>query len=194
MKYSFIRIFSQTTGCKIIIDGISNGIKYSSMYNRNRVEIPANRLKHLSNLSAYNILTILRKQVVDTISEFYEEPNPVWNEFTLLSNLYGGDYHALHADNEKIDINGKWIRNHTPHRIYSAILYLNTSGNDFHGGHINFLEIRQEIVPKEGLLIGFPSNHNFLHETTPVTQSNRFSISLWMTSNKEHIEKWKDLL
>jgi predicted 2-oxoglutarate/Fe(II)-dependent dioxygenase YbiX len=146
----------------------------------------------LPQQGAYEILSIVRKQAVGWVTEFYEETSQVWNEFTLLSNLYGGHYHPLHADNEEKDANGKWIPNHTPYRNYTAMLYLNMCGKDFQGGRINFPKIRQDIAPQEGLLVGFPSDHNFLHETTPVTQGNRFAVSLWMTSNNNHIENWSD--
>jgi predicted 2-oxoglutarate/Fe(II)-dependent dioxygenase YbiX len=146
----------------------------------------------LSHQEAYKILGVVRKEAGDLITEFYEETNQVWNEFTLLCNLHSGDYHPLHADNEKKDANGKWIPNHTPWRNYSVMLYLNTCEKDFQGGHINFPIIRQDIAPQEGLLMGFRSDHNFLHETTPVTEGNRFAVSLWMTSDKDHVENWND--
>ena len=179
--------FLPTEKCKIIIDAIYNGAKYASFSNANRVEIPAHNLKHLSQ-EAYEILSVARPRARNLMREHYGT-NEIWNEFTLLSNLHGGDHYPLHADNEK-KVNGTWIPNHTSQRDYSAILYLNTSGSDFQGGHIRFPEIGQDIAPQAGLLIGFQSNHNFLHQTTPVTQGNRFTVSMWMTSKNEHVEKW----
>ena len=161
-----------------------SNITYATVSNQSRVEIPANKLIFMSK-EAYDIVSAVRKQVVETISRVYNV-NEIWNEFTLLSNLHGGDYHPLHADNEML-VDGEWHPNHTDYRSYSSILYLNTSGIDFQGGHINFPEI-ENIIPVEGLLVGFPSNRNFLHQTTPVTQGNRLSISLWMTGDKNHIE------
>ncbi len=174
--------------CKIIIDAISSGTKYATFANDKRIEIPANNLKSWSQ-EAHEILGEARPRAVNLIREFYGA-DKVWNEFTLLSNLHGGDHHPLHADNERKDVNGIWIPNHTSQRNYSAVLYLNTSGSDFQGGHIVFPELGQDIIPRSGLLIGFPSNRNFLHQTTPVTQGNRFAVSLWMTSKNEYIEKW----
>jgi predicted 2-oxoglutarate/Fe(II)-dependent dioxygenase YbiX len=104
-----------------------------------------------------------------------------------LCNLHDNDCHYLHADNEVKDADGNWVPNHTPQRNYSAILYLNMSEKDFQGGHIIFPEIEyntQDICPQEGMLVGFISNHNFMHKTTLVTQGNRFSVSLWMTSDE----------
>jgi predicted 2-oxoglutarate/Fe(II)-dependent dioxygenase YbiX len=74
-----------------------------------------------------------------------------------------------------------------------ATLYLNTSEKDFQGGHIIFPEIEYDVVdisPQEGMLVGFRSDRNFIHQTTPVTQGNRFSVSLWMTFDNDRAENW----
>jgi len=174
--------------CKIIIDAMADGTKYATLSTQTRIEIPAKNLKSLSQ-EAYHVTSTARARAVNLVREFYGT-DKIWNEFTLLSNLYGGDHYPLHADNEKKDKHGIWIPNHASQRDYSAILYLNTSGSDFQGGHIIFPEIGQDIIPCAGLLIGFQSNRNFLHQTTPVTQGNRFTMSLWMTFKNKHIENW----
>ena len=41
-------------------------------------------------------------------------------------------------------------------RDYSALAYLNA---DFTGGELVFPDVDVVIIPKPGLLVGFPSNH-----------------------------------
>lgn len=179
--------------CRFVIDAVLHAYAvggYASVHNRTRTEIPVYNLKDLQSGDAFGILNKARKESVELVTEFYGVDYPVWNEYTLLSDLHGGDYHRLHADNEKIGADGAWVPNHTPWRNYTAMLYLNTSGSDFQGGHIRFTEIGQDIAPEEGLLVGFGCDRAFMHETTPVTAGHRYAVSLWMTSEKERAENW----
>jgi hypothetical protein len=73
------------------------------VHNDKRTEISAYQLEFLPNMQAYKILTDIRKQVLNLVTNFYGETNKVWNEFTLLCNLHDNDCHYLHADNEVQD-------------------------------------------------------------------------------------------
>ena len=98
-------------------------------------------------------------------------------ESAFLSCLFPGDRHIPHADNEKLN-DGKWIPNHTPRRDYSAMLYLN---DDFTGGELIFPQQKITIKPRAGLLVVFPSNHQFVHEVRPVISGRRYSLPIWFT-------------
>lgn len=179
--------------CRVVIDAVLYAYAtggYASMHNRTRTEIPVHNLKRLKSGEAFEILNGARREALKLLTRFYGVDRPVWNEYTLLSDLRGGDFHRLHADNEKIGPDGTWVPNHTPWRNYTAMLYLNTSGRDFQGGHIRFTEIGEDIAPEEGLLVGFGCGRTFMHETTPVTSGNRYAVSFWMTSEKDHAENW----
>jgi hypothetical protein len=180
-------------GCKVIIDAMLRAYElggFASTHTRTRTAIPASNLKRLPSKEAFDIVTRVRKEIVELVTEFYCVQHPLWNDYTMLSDLHDGDFHPRHADNEKLDSDGKWVPNHTPWRSYTAMLYLNTSGKDFQGGHIRFLEIGEDIAPEKGLIVGFRCDQIFVHETTPVTNGNRYAVSLWMTSDKNYAENW----
>jgi len=101
-------------------------------------------------------------------------------EFPLLSEMREGDSHALHADAEKL-VDGQWVPNHTPERIWTALVYLNTGdGVDFDGGEIIFPEFDCTIVPKAGLLVASPTTHEYIHEVPIVTNGVRYALPIWL--------------
>ena len=100
-------------------------------------------------------------------------------ESFFVACLFTGDSHIPHADNERLE-NGGWIPNHTPQRDYTGIAYLN---EDFTGGDLVFPELDVVITPKAGLLVGFPSNHDFVHAVPEVLSGKRYSLPVWFTLN-----------
>jgi len=100
-------------------------------------------------------------------------------ESFFVACLFGGDLHIPHADNERLE-KGRWVANHTPQRDYTGIAYLN---GDFTGGDLVFPELNVVITPKPGLLVGFPSNHDFVHAVPKVLSGKRYSLPVWFTLN-----------
>ena len=93
--------------------------------------------------------------------------------------LFPGDSHIAHADNERKE-HGRWVPNHTPQRDYTGIVYLN---DDFTGGELVFPDLNVVIAPKPGLLVGFPSDHKFVHAVPKVLSGKRYSLPVWFTLN-----------
>jgi 2OG-Fe(II) oxygenase superfamily len=100
-------------------------------------------------------------------------------ESFFVACLYSGDSHIPHADNERRE-GGRWLPNHTPQRDYTALAYLN---DDFTGGELVFPGHDLIITPKPGLLVGFPSNHKFVHAVSKVLSGKRYSLPVWFTVN-----------
>ncbi|PYL75949.1 MAG: hypothetical protein DMF26_07235 [Verrucomicrobia bacterium] len=100
-------------------------------------------------------------------------------ESLFVACLLPGDSHIAHADNERKK-NGRWVPNHTPQRDYTGLLYLN---DNFTGGQLVFRERHVVIIPKAGLLVGFPSNHEFAHRVPKVLSGKRYSLPVWFTVN-----------
>jgi predicted 2-oxoglutarate/Fe(II)-dependent dioxygenase YbiX len=97
-------------------------------------------------------------------------------ETVLLSRLGPGGRHLRHADNCKEE-GGAWVPNHTPARVVSSILYLNS---DFDGGEIVFEQHGPTIIkPRRGLLLLFPSDRHHVHEVRPVTAGYRYTAAIW---------------
>ena len=102
-------------------------------------------------------------------------------ESFFVACLLPGDLHIPHADNERRE-HGRWVANHTPQRDYTGIAYLN---DDFTGGELVFPDRDVIIAPKPGLLVGFPSNHKFVHAVPKVLSGKRYSLPVWFTANSE---------
>ena len=100
-------------------------------------------------------------------------------ESLFVACLLPGDSHIAHADNERRK-HGRWVRNHTPQRDYTGLLYLN---DNFTGGELVFPDRDVVIIPKPGLLVGFPSNHEFIHRVPKVLSGKRYSLPVWFTVN-----------
>jgi 2-oxoglutarate-Fe(II)-dependent oxygenase superfamily protein len=98
-------------------------------------------------------------------------------ESVFIACLWPGDSHIPHADNQREE-HGRWVPNHTPHRDYTALIYLN---NDFTGGELVFPDRDVVITPKPGLFVGFPSNHKFVHAVPKVLSGKRYSLPVWFT-------------
>jgi len=100
-------------------------------------------------------------------------------ESFFIACLFSGDSHIAHADNERKE-DECWVPNHTPQRDYTGIAYLN---DDFMGGELVFPDLNIVIAPRPGLLVGFPSNHEFVHAVPKVLSGKRYSLPIWFTVN-----------
>ena len=56
----------------------------------------------------------------------------------------------------------------------ASVLYFN---NDFTGGHTFFQYKGIEVRPQPGMLIAFPTSHQYLHGVTPVTSGDRYVMT-----------------
>jgi hypothetical protein len=102
----------------------------------------------------------------------------IYTETAILAAIGVGGRHPRHADNRRLDEDGRWVPNHTPHRDLSALFYLNDA---FEGGELVFETQSAEVRPRAGLFVAFPSDERFVHEVLPVTAGRRYSLALWFT-------------
>lgn len=155
-----------------------------------RTEVAARCYREAGERDAHDLLTDLRRKIESEISAYFNA-SAIFPEYTLLTKSSTGDQHTLHADAEKHD-RGAWIPNHTPQRSHTGMLYLNTGGGkDYSGGEIEFPNFGIKIAPKAGLLVGFKTDHEYIHQVPPILSGHRFALSLWFTENKANMEFWQ---
>jgi hypothetical protein len=111
--------------------------------------------------------------------EVHLSTSELFVESFFVACISPGDSHIPHADNERRK-HGRWVPNHTPQRDYTGLVYLN---DDFTGGELVFPDRDLVITPKPGLLVGFPSNHKFVHAVPEVFSGKRYSLPVWFTAN-----------
>ena len=129
---------------------------------------------------ASEIIDLYRNVVTNVINPFYEFEVKDSELPQLLH--YGIDGHYMpHCDGESLwkpPGNEPLIWRKSTDRDLSTVLFLN---NDFEGGDFIFPELRIRIRPEPGMLVCFPSTHEYLHGVEPVTKGTRYSIVNWMT-------------
>jgi predicted 2-oxoglutarate/Fe(II)-dependent dioxygenase YbiX len=118
-----------------------------------------------------------------------EQLNPFFNvqikdsEMPQVLVYHEGGHYRPHIDGEALFIDGSgvlsWRKN--VDRDISLILYLN---QDFEGGELVFPKLAISIKPRQGMLLGFPSNHHFLHGVNPTTKGTRYAIVNWFSLGK----------
>lgn len=86
-----------------------------------------------------------------------------------------------HADN--IEPDGQ--PNSTPHRVASAVVYLN---DDYTGGETFFPGLGFRVKPEPGLALAFGSGTSHIHGVTRITAGTRFMIAAWFTFDPGHMD------
>jgi predicted 2-oxoglutarate/Fe(II)-dependent dioxygenase YbiX len=129
---------------------------------------------------ASEIIDLYRNVVTNVINPFYEFEVKDSELPQLLH--YGIDGHYMpHCDGESLwkpPGNESLIWRKSTDRDLSTVLFLN---DEFEGGDFVFPELRVRVRPEPGMLVCFPSTHEYLHGVEPVTKGTRYSIVNWMT-------------
>jgi Rps23 Pro-64 3,4-dihydroxylase Tpa1-like proline 4-hydroxylase len=87
------------------------------------------------------------------------------------------DYTDFHVDGAK-----------TMRADYSALLYLDTEGEDFYGAEWEFFDkmfvpSRTIIKPVAGRLVLFTAGHENVHGVAPISSGSRRVIAAWFSCN-----------
>ena len=163
----------------------------TSRYNGpRRLELPARQLL-VSDPAVYRLVSAVRRRIRDSVRACYSEPNELFADFTVLTEMRAGDRHVRHADSER-RTGDSWEPNHTPQRTYTGIVYLTSANADFRGGTITFTALGRPIEPKAGLLVVFRCDRRYEHEVAPVLEGSRVALSCWFTGSRRHAEPWPD--
>lgn len=126
-----------------------------------------------------DIINLFKDVVKNIINPFYEFEIHDSETPQVLRYDVGGHY-LPHVDGESIwkAPTDELIWRKSTERDLSVVFFLN---DDFEGGDFVFPELRVRVRPEPGMLIAFPSTHQYLHGVEPVTKGTRYSIVNWMT-------------
>ena len=89
-----------------------------------------------------------------------------------------GGHYIEHNDSEQFE-DGKWKR--IAPRDISILYYLN---DDYMGGELEFTHLGLTIRPKKGMMIAFPSYHEFAHKVHPVKYGFRYTLVSWLETEQ----------
>lgn len=125
------------------------------------------------------IVELYRNIVKNIINPFYNI-NIRDSEIPQILKYQVGGHYTPHVDGESMwkTPTGDVIWRKSTDRDLSTVIFLN---DDFDGGEFVFPEHRIRIKPEPGLLVCFPSTHQYIHGVEPVTNGVRYSMVNWMT-------------
>jgi len=123
----------------------------------------------------------LQRVVDELIEPFYNLQIDYWESPTILIYPPGGFY-VPHSDGESVAHDPKrliseWRR--ALDRDISVIWYLN---EDFEGGELVFPLFELSIRPATGMVVTFPSTHQYRHGAKPVAKGSRYAVVTWMAA------------
>jgi len=125
---------------------------------------------------------LMRYVVKDFLNPFFSVKIKDSEAPQILIYHEGGHYRP-HIDGEALFNDGSGIltwRRNVPRDI-SIVIYLNS---DFEGGEIVFPKQAISIKPRAGMLVAFPSTHNFLHGVNPLISGTRYAVVNWFSLGK----------
>lgn len=123
------------------------------------------------------IIELMHNVVEEVVNPFYGVEICESEVPQILSYGIGGHY-CPHIDGESLwqAPDGEIIWKKSIERDLSMVFYLN---DDFEGGDFVFPDLKVRVRPEPGMLICFPSNHNYKHGVEPVIKGKRYSIVCW---------------
>lgn len=140
-----------------------------------------NVLVHDSGSVSVQMNSTLQRIVDELIEPFYRLKIDYWELPDVLVYPPGGFY-APHCDGEDVVHDeerfvSEWRR--TMDRDISVVWYLN---DDFDGGEFVFLPSQLTIRPATGMVVTFPSTHEYAHTAKPVISGMRYAVATWMAA------------
>ena len=100
-------------------------------------------------------------------------------DYAAITEMRVGGRHPPHADAMRRTRHGGWEPNHTPLRTRTALLYLNSSPEDFAGGELVFRGAGVTVIPRVGTLVVAPTTSAYEHEVPAVTRGVRWLLAVW---------------
>jgi predicted 2-oxoglutarate/Fe(II)-dependent dioxygenase YbiX len=123
----------------------------------------------------------LQRIVDELVEPFYGVEIDYWESPDILIYPPGGFY-VPHNDAESVVHDEErfvWEWRRTFDRDISVVWYLN---DDFAGGELLFTLFPLTVQPATGMVLTFPSSHEYAHTTKPVISGTRYAVVTWMTA------------
>lgn len=128
----------------------------------------------------------LGTRISEVLADFYSITDPLVCDYLAASQSLPGMGHVEHAD----AVTPAGDPNHTPWRLVTAMLYLNTHGADFTGGELVFPRLNQSVYPVAGRLVGFRCDAVHTHSVPAVESGTRRAVAAWFTTDPARAASW----
>jgi hypothetical protein len=191
MSVQVIDNFISNSEARSIVDALSPHLVASERFglSETRFEDYMKILKHIydgesifeepDNFEAGLLFTQTVNRVAKKINDFYGVDVVAINP-QLAEISEGGKNDGLHCDSVQID-GTPWNDGNTmlEDLEFSALVYLNTCGEDYSGGTIYFPNQGLEVLPKTGQMIFFRGDIDHPHGVSEVTSGKRYALVLF---------------
>jgi hypothetical protein len=191
MSVQVIDSFISSSEARSIIDALSPHLVASERFglSETRFEDYMQILKYIydgqsifkepDNFEAGLLFTQTINRVAKEINDFYGVDVVAINP-QLAEISEGGKNDGLHCDSVQLD-GTPWDDGNTmlEDLEFSALVYLNTCGEDYAGGTIYFPNQELEIMPKAGQMIFFRGDIDHPHGVSEVTSGKRYALVLF---------------
>jgi hypothetical protein len=191
MSVQIIDNFISNSEARSIIDALSPHLVASERIglSETRFEDYMKILKHIydgesifeepDNFEAGLLFTQTINRVAKKINDFYGVDVVAINP-QLAEISEGGKNDGLHCDSVQLD-GTPWNDGNTmlEDLEFSALVYLNTCGEDYSGGTIYFPNQEIEIAPKAGQMLFFKGDIDHPHGVSEVTSGKRYALVLF---------------
>jgi hypothetical protein len=191
MSVQVIDNFISNSEARSIVDALSPHLVASERFglSETRFEDYMKILKHIydgesifeepDNFEAGLLFTQTINRVAKKINDFYGVDVVAINP-QLAEISEGGKNDGLHCDSVQLD-GTPWNDGNTmlEDLEFSALVYLNTCGEDYSGGTIYFPNQGLEVLPKTGQMIFFRGDIDHPHGVSEVTSGKRYALVLF---------------
>jgi predicted 2-oxoglutarate/Fe(II)-dependent dioxygenase YbiX len=123
----------------------------------------------------------LQRIVDELVEPFYGLSVDYWESPDILLYPPGGFY-SVHNDAENVAHDPErfvWYWRRTEDRDISVVWYLN---EEFEGGELVFPLFELAVRPTAGMVVTFPSTHEYAHTAKPVMKGMRYVVATWMAA------------
>ena len=137
------------------------------------------------------LVRLLLWRIANAVRTCFGEDRPLYLSGALLTRLQPPPpaHRAAQGESYKYDV-AHVDRANVASYDYSAVLYLNTYGDDFEGGEFRFVDGKSDEVvqPRAGRCVLFPSGYEHLHRVCRVTKGSRYALAAWLTLSEQAAE------
>ena len=175
--------------CRKIVSIVDpNKLRDATVVYGDRPEIPRQVDKTVRNVMVQDCSAVetqvngtVQRIVDELIEPFYKLQIDYWERPDVLVYPPGGFYRP-HNDGEVVQhdpvaYEWRWCR--SMDRDISVVWYLN---DEFEGGGLWFPPFQYLVRPQAGMVVTFPSTHEFAHTAQPVVSGTRYAVVTWMAA------------
>jgi len=144
----------------------------SLSYKTNLVEKSSFKVVSLNPTTPnFNLIKEKTKKSIEAYVDYLDQPKYFFMDALKTNLRYSHSYRIM-----KYKV-GAYIHPHSDHRPYTYGSITFNLNDDYEGGEFKFFNGKYIVKLKKGDALIFPSDYFWVHEVSPVTKGNRYSVN-----------------